>query len=213
MRGVIGLPALLSEVLVADHTFVSGQIARTTNFETAFINGLPVSATLQAARVEIGAPRSFCGDASHFQPTVTESAEGDIVSDNFQGKIATVYNLRDRGLVIISSCGHSGIVNTIRHAQSIPGISKVHAVVGGIHLAAAPDAAVAKTAEAFQQIDSTFSKSRRAATPGLSGRHWGARPSLQLSGVSAGSVLRCVGWQSVPRDEPVGHPGRNAVPG
>ena len=76
--------------------------------------------------------------------------------DDFQGEIATVYNVRDRGLVIISSCGHSGIVNTVQHVQSVTGIEKVHAVVGGIHLAAAPDSIVTKTADAFQQIQPDY---------------------------------------------------------
>jgi len=52
--------------------------------------------------------------------------------------------------------GHSGIVNTIKHVQAVTGIDKIHAVVGGIHLAAAPDALVAKTAEAFQQIQPDY---------------------------------------------------------
>ena len=98
----------------------------------------------------------MCGDVSHFQPTLTEAAQGDLVPDDFQGEIATIYNVRDRGLVIISSCGHSGIVNTIKHAQAITGIDQVHAVVGGIHLAAAPDALVARTADAFQQIQPDY---------------------------------------------------------
>jgi 7,8-dihydropterin-6-yl-methyl-4-(beta-D-ribofuranosyl)aminobenzene 5'-phosphate synthase len=154
-RGV-GINLAKDPTIVADHALLSGQIARTTDFETAYLDGLPVSATLQAARVEVGPTGSICGDVSHFQPTLKESAEGDIVPDNFQGEIATVYNVRDRGLVIISSCGHSGIVNTIKHVQSITGIDKVHAVVGGIHLAAAPDALVAKTADAFQQIEPDY---------------------------------------------------------
>jgi 7,8-dihydropterin-6-yl-methyl-4-(beta-D-ribofuranosyl)aminobenzene 5'-phosphate synthase len=152
----IGINLTKDPTVVADHTLVSGQIARTTDFETAYLDGLPVSATLQAARVEVGPAGYICGDVSHFQPMLTESAQGDIVPDNFQGEIATVYNVRNRGLVIISSCGHSGIINTIKHAQSVSGIDNVHAVVGGIHLAAAPDVLVAKTAEAFQQIQPDY---------------------------------------------------------
>jgi 7,8-dihydropterin-6-yl-methyl-4-(beta-D-ribofuranosyl)aminobenzene 5'-phosphate synthase len=152
----VGITLAKDPTVVADHALVSGQIARTTDFETAFLDGLPLSATLQAARVEVGARGSICGDVSHFQPTLAESAQGDIVPDNFQGEIATVYNVRDRGLVIISSCGHSGIVNTIKHVQAVTGIDKVHAVVGGLHLAAAPDALVAKTADAFQQIQPDY---------------------------------------------------------
>jgi 7,8-dihydropterin-6-yl-methyl-4-(beta-D-ribofuranosyl)aminobenzene 5'-phosphate synthase len=78
------------------------------------------------------------------------------VPDNFQGEIATVYNVRNRGLAIISSCGHSGIVNTIKHVQAVTSVDKVHAVVGGIHLAAARDAIVSKTADAFQQIQPDY---------------------------------------------------------
>jgi 7,8-dihydropterin-6-yl-methyl-4-(beta-D-ribofuranosyl)aminobenzene 5'-phosphate synthase len=152
----IGVVLAKEPTVVADHALVSGQIPRVTDFETATVGGLPVSATNQTARVEVGAQGSICGDVSHFQPTLTEGAEGDLVPDVFLGEIATAYNVRDRGLVIISSCGHSGIVNTIKHVQAITGIDKVHAVVGGLHLAAAPDAMVAKTADEFRQIQPDY---------------------------------------------------------
>jgi 7,8-dihydropterin-6-yl-methyl-4-(beta-D-ribofuranosyl)aminobenzene 5'-phosphate synthase len=58
--------------------------------------------------------------------------------------------------VIISSCGHSGIINTIRQVQAVSGIDKLHAVVGGIHLAAAPDALVAKTVDALRQLQPDY---------------------------------------------------------
>jgi 7,8-dihydropterin-6-yl-methyl-4-(beta-D-ribofuranosyl)aminobenzene 5'-phosphate synthase len=152
----IGVALAKNPTVIADHALASGQIARTTDFENALAGGLPVSGTAQAARVEVGAQGSICGDVSHFQPTLTEAAAGDLLPDQFLGEIATAYNVRDRGLVIISSCGHSGIVNTIRHVQAVTGIEKVHAVVGGIHLAAVPDAHVAKTADAFQEIQPDY---------------------------------------------------------
>ncbi|MDA8514659.1 MBL fold metallo-hydrolase [Citrobacter sp. Igbk 14] len=40
----------------------------------------------------------------------------------------------DRGLVIITGCGHRGIANIVAHSQRITGISKIHALVGGFHL-------------------------------------------------------------------------------
>ena len=43
----------------------------------------------------------------------------------------------NRGLVVITSCGHGGIINTLRHAQEITGIEKVYALCGGFHLAPA----------------------------------------------------------------------------
>ena len=39
---------------------------------------------------------------------------------------------------MISSCGHVGIVNSVRQAQEVSGIQKVHAIVGGFHLGPAP---------------------------------------------------------------------------
>jgi len=48
---------------------------------------------------------------------------------------ALLVNLREKGLVILSGCGHSGIINTVRHAQKITGLEKIHATIGGCHLA------------------------------------------------------------------------------
>jgi 7,8-dihydropterin-6-yl-methyl-4-(beta-D-ribofuranosyl)aminobenzene 5'-phosphate synthase len=45
-----------------------------------------------------------------------------------------VINVRGKGLVVLSGCGHAGIVNTVHHAQAITGILQVHAVIGGFHL-------------------------------------------------------------------------------
>jgi 7,8-dihydropterin-6-yl-methyl-4-(beta-D-ribofuranosyl)aminobenzene 5'-phosphate synthase len=45
-----------------------------------------------------------------------------------------VVHVRDRGLVILSSCSHSGAINVVQHAQRLTGIDQVHAFVGGLHL-------------------------------------------------------------------------------
>jgi len=47
---------------------------------------------------------------------------------------ALVMHVRDRGLLILSSCSHAGAINIIRHAQRVTGTDKVHAFVGGLHL-------------------------------------------------------------------------------
>ena len=41
--------------------------------------------------------------------------------------------------MVLTSCGHAGIVNTLRHAQAVSGVDKIYALVGGFHLAPAPD--------------------------------------------------------------------------
>ena len=38
------------------------------------------------------------------------------------------------GLVIVTGCCHSGLVNTVRHVQRISGISRIHGIIGGLHL-------------------------------------------------------------------------------
>ena len=48
---------------------------------------------------------------------------------------ALVFNLKGKGLVIISGCAHAGIINTIHYVQQITGTTKVYAVFGGFHLA------------------------------------------------------------------------------
>jgi 7,8-dihydropterin-6-yl-methyl-4-(beta-D-ribofuranosyl)aminobenzene 5'-phosphate synthase len=47
---------------------------------------------------------------------------------------ALLVSLRDRGLVVLSGCGHAGIVNTVRYARRLTGIDTVAAVIGGFHL-------------------------------------------------------------------------------
>jgi 7,8-dihydropterin-6-yl-methyl-4-(beta-D-ribofuranosyl)aminobenzene 5'-phosphate synthase len=41
----------------------------------------------------------------------------------------------DRGLVIITGCCHSGLINTVNHIRRISGQEKISAIIGGFHLA------------------------------------------------------------------------------
>jgi 7,8-dihydropterin-6-yl-methyl-4-(beta-D-ribofuranosyl)aminobenzene 5'-phosphate synthase len=63
---------------------------------------------------------------------------GKLVKDLHPDEHATCYILQGRGLVVISSCGHVGLINTIKHAMAVSGVSKLHAVLGGFHLVTAP---------------------------------------------------------------------------
>ena len=131
--------------VVADHAFTSGRIPRLTDFER------PPA----AARLEVGPANSACS-ATHFGDVQIEAKPGELVSDTFQGEHATAYLVRDRGLVVITSCGHAGVINSVRHVQKISGVEKVHAIVGGFHLAPAPDEIVARTVSAFKAIDPDY---------------------------------------------------------
>ncbi|MFE9103462.1 MBL fold metallo-hydrolase [Actinomadura geliboluensis] len=47
---------------------------------------------------------------------------------------ALVVHVRDRGLVVLTGCGHAGAVNIVRHARRLTGVDRLHALVGGLHL-------------------------------------------------------------------------------
>ena len=51
-----------------------------------------------------------------------------------------------RGLVIVTGCGHAGIVNISEYAQAVVRPARLHAIIGGIHLFAASDETLAWTA-------------------------------------------------------------------
>jgi 7,8-dihydropterin-6-yl-methyl-4-(beta-D-ribofuranosyl)aminobenzene 5'-phosphate synthase len=48
---------------------------------------------------------------------------------------ALIVNVRDRGLVVLTGCGHAGVVNITSYARRLTGIDRVHVVIGGFHLA------------------------------------------------------------------------------
>lgn len=47
---------------------------------------------------------------------------------------AVVTNVRGKGLVVLSGCSHSGVINVLRHAQQMTGVAHLHGFVGGLHL-------------------------------------------------------------------------------
>jgi 7,8-dihydropterin-6-yl-methyl-4-(beta-D-ribofuranosyl)aminobenzene 5'-phosphate synthase len=63
-----------------------------------------------------------------------------------------VLHVEGKGLVIVSGCAHSGIVNTVRHAQKVSGVDTVHAVLGGFHLGRSKEEEVARTVDAIAEI-------------------------------------------------------------
>ena len=41
------------------------------------------------------------------------------------------------GLLVLTGCGHAGVVNIVRYARALTGVEQVYAVVGGFHLTGA----------------------------------------------------------------------------
>ena len=91
---------------------------------------------LPNTQVEFAMKDGLGCNAGHYLPA---EMLGKIVPDEHIHEHATCFNVKDRGLVVISSCGHVGIVNSVRQAQEVSGVQKIHAIVGGFHLGPAPD--------------------------------------------------------------------------
>ena len=110
--------------LIADHAFTTGRIAR-ASFERV----------LAPSRMYVG-QRDGVGCAPEGLPA--EKRTLTIVPDDFDHEQATCVNVKGKGLVVMTSCGHRGIVNSVKAAMRISGVRKVHAVLGGFHLAPHP---------------------------------------------------------------------------
>jgi 7,8-dihydropterin-6-yl-methyl-4-(beta-D-ribofuranosyl)aminobenzene 5'-phosphate synthase len=79
--------------------------------------------------------------------------DGKKVWDPTEDDTALVMNLGGKGLVVLSGCAHSGIVNTVEYAREITGINKVHVVMGGFHLTGpAFEPIIGDTIESMKQI-------------------------------------------------------------
>jgi 7,8-dihydropterin-6-yl-methyl-4-(beta-D-ribofuranosyl)aminobenzene 5'-phosphate synthase len=47
---------------------------------------------------------------------------------------AIVLHVKDKGLVVITGCGHAGIINITRYVRALTGDGSLYAVIGGFHL-------------------------------------------------------------------------------
>ncbi len=61
-----------------------------------------------------------------------------VVPDLIQDDLSLWFETTE-GLVILTGCCHSGLVNTVSHIRSISGIERIHGIVGGLHLLNAND--------------------------------------------------------------------------
>lgn len=74
--------------------------------------------------------------------------------DEIEDDTAIVGNLKGKGLVVLTGCAHAGVVNTVKYAQEVTGVDKVHAVMGGFHLNGVDEEAVLQpTIEALMEIN------------------------------------------------------------
>jgi 7,8-dihydropterin-6-yl-methyl-4-(beta-D-ribofuranosyl)aminobenzene 5'-phosphate synthase len=82
-----------------------------------------------------------------------DERRGKLITDNHPEEHVFCYIVRGRGLVVISSCGHIGIVNSVKSAMATSQVDKLHAVVGGFHLAASKQDYIDHTIDALADLD------------------------------------------------------------
>lgn len=85
------------------------------------------------------------------EPNLLVKDDGALIPDTLPDDLAMVVRTA-QGLVIILGCGHRGIINTIRHAQTLTGESRVYGVVGGTHLAPATNERLEHTVAELKKI-------------------------------------------------------------
>jgi 7,8-dihydropterin-6-yl-methyl-4-(beta-D-ribofuranosyl)aminobenzene 5'-phosphate synthase len=122
-------PVCCHEPHVIDHAFTTGFIPR-NSFET--VSG-----------------GSMVYEYDHFTET---ERRGKLLKDTHPDEHATCYIVQGRGLVVISSCGHVGLINTIKQAMHVSGVSKLHAVLGGFHLVTAPPEYIEQTVTELEAL-------------------------------------------------------------
>ena len=88
---------------------ITGEIPRETSFEKGF-------------------PYQYAEDPNNEKNLIPDP----LIKDDQ----AIVANISDKGLVILTGCGHAGVVNTMNYAKKITGINRIHAIIGGFHLPA-----------------------------------------------------------------------------
>ena len=125
--------------VVAGHAFTTGYIPPRT-FEKV----------LAPTRMSIGVKD---GMGCFPDKLPAEKQQAQVVPDDFHHELATCFHVKGRGLVVISSCSHRGVVNTVQQAMEVSGVKKVHAVVGGTHLAPHKEDYVRETVAALKDIN------------------------------------------------------------
>ncbi|MDL5157300.1 MBL fold metallo-hydrolase [Actinomycetospora termitidis] len=90
--------------LLGGSVLVTGEVDRTTEFERG-----------------MAFHEALVGDAWTPDPWIIDDQ-------------ALVVDVRGRGLVVLTGCGHAGAVNIARHALRLTGADRLHALLGGLHL-------------------------------------------------------------------------------
>lgn len=100
------------------------------------------------------------GEVEHVTPfeetggvsCLTTDDAGNLIPDRPQDDISLVVNVRGMGAIVLSGCGHAGVVNIVKKAKSLAGGDEIAAIIGGFHLLQATLERTEWTIAAFRDI-------------------------------------------------------------
>jgi 7,8-dihydropterin-6-yl-methyl-4-(beta-D-ribofuranosyl)aminobenzene 5'-phosphate synthase len=95
-------------------------------------------------------------DYEKIAPSFVAKKGDEVVPETFTGEQALVLNAKGKGLIVLSACAHRGIVNTVRHAQKMTGIDKVHMVMGGFHMTGARPEIIQKVVADIKAVNPDY---------------------------------------------------------
>jgi 7,8-dihydropterin-6-yl-methyl-4-(beta-D-ribofuranosyl)aminobenzene 5'-phosphate synthase len=114
---------------IGDRVLVTGEIPRTNSFEKGFPNHY-----------------SEVGEEGKMEPD-------PLIKDDQ----AIILKVKDKGLVIITGCGHAGIINTLNYAKELAGEDRIYAVLGGMHLSGGLfEQIIPRTVEELEELKPRF---------------------------------------------------------
>jgi 7,8-dihydropterin-6-yl-methyl-4-(beta-D-ribofuranosyl)aminobenzene 5'-phosphate synthase len=124
--------------LVADHAFTTGQVP-----------GVTFEKVLSPSAMKVGVEHGHGCYADRLPEDERTQAE---IPDQFRHEIATAYKLKGKGLIVLTSCSHRGVVNVVKQAQAASVVTRVHAVLGGFHLAPYKDDYVREVVAGLKEL-------------------------------------------------------------
>ncbi len=120
--------------------------------------------------VESETPRTLLEDCLLFLGEIPKQTEfekgfprmhfdegGESKWDPIEEDTAIVMHVKDRGLVILSGCAHSGIINTANYAREVTGVEDIFVVMGGFHLTGADfEPIIEPTTDALKSLNPQY---------------------------------------------------------
>jgi 7,8-dihydropterin-6-yl-methyl-4-(beta-D-ribofuranosyl)aminobenzene 5'-phosphate synthase len=151
---VIGHPTLFNPKLkIMPSLKFIGSSFNMSNVESA--GGIPLLATNP---IKIAGGITTTGEVPRLTTFEDISGFWTIKNTTFQEDVmvddqSLIIDVESKGLVVVSGCAHSGIINTIKHAQKITQNHRIYAVLGGFHLASSDDYKIKSTVAELKYFD------------------------------------------------------------